>query len=83
MASALAYLDTTLELPDQMDTQPSALSICRPAGLVLCKRLTNAGHAVHGVSATDEFHVPSRTAAIANRRWAYSAWTPTSPKTKS
>ena len=33
---------------------------------MLCKRLTNAGHAVHGVSATDEFHVPSRTAAIAN-----------------
>ncbi len=36
------------------------------AGLVLGKRLTNAGHAVHGVTATDEFHVPSRTAAIAN-----------------
>ena len=33
---------------------------------MLCKRLTNAGHAVHGVTATDEFHVPSRTAAIAN-----------------
>jgi D-cysteine desulfhydrase/L-cysteate sulfo-lyase len=36
------------------------------AGLVLGKCLTNAGYAVHGVTATDEFHVPSRTAAIAN-----------------
>ena len=32
----------------------------------MAKRLTNAGHAVHGVTATNEFHVPSRTAAIAN-----------------
>jgi 1-aminocyclopropane-1-carboxylate deaminase/D-cysteine desulfhydrase-like pyridoxal-dependent ACC family enzyme len=28
--------------------------------------LTYAGHAVEGVTATEEFHVPSRTAAIAN-----------------
>lgn len=73
VASALAYLDTTLELLDQMkchDTQPTALYMSSSgkgqAGLVLGRRLTNAGHAVHGVTATDEFHVPSRTAAIAN-----------------
>jgi D-cysteine desulfhydrase/L-cysteate sulfo-lyase len=73
VASALAYLDTTLELLEQLkyrDTQPDALYMSSSgkgqAGLVLGKRLTNAGHAVHGVTATDEFHVPSRTAAIAN-----------------
>jgi 1-aminocyclopropane-1-carboxylate deaminase/D-cysteine desulfhydrase-like pyridoxal-dependent ACC family enzyme len=36
------------------------------AGLVLAQRLTNAGFAVEGVTATDEFDVPPRTAAIAN-----------------
>jgi 1-aminocyclopropane-1-carboxylate deaminase/D-cysteine desulfhydrase-like pyridoxal-dependent ACC family enzyme len=73
VASALAYLETTLELLEQMEraaVQPSALYMSSSgkgqAGLVLGKRLTNAGHAVHGVTATDEFHVPSRTAAIAN-----------------
>jgi D-cysteine desulfhydrase/L-cysteate sulfo-lyase len=73
VASALAYLETTLELLEQMDTagvQPNAFYMSSSgkgqAGLVLGKRLTNAGHAVHGVTATDEFHVPSRTAAIAN-----------------
>ena len=71
VASALAYLETTLELLEQsIDAQPTALYMSSSgkgqAGLVLGKRLTNAGHAVHGVTATDEFHVPSRTAAIAN-----------------
>ena len=73
MASALAYLDMTLELLEQaarVDAAPDALYMSSSgkgqAGLVLGKRLTNAGYAVHGVTATDEFHVPSRTAAIAN-----------------
>jgi len=73
VASALAYLDTTLELLEQaarIDVRPDALYMSSSgkgqAGLVLGKRLTNAGHDVHGVTATDEFHVPSRTAAIAN-----------------
>jgi 1-aminocyclopropane-1-carboxylate deaminase/D-cysteine desulfhydrase-like pyridoxal-dependent ACC family enzyme len=73
VASALAYLETTLELLEQLDplsVQPNALYMSSSgkgqAGLVLGKRLTNAGHAVEGVTATDEFHVPSRTAAIAN-----------------
>ncbi len=36
------------------------------AGVVLGQRLTNAGFAMEGVTATDEFDVPTRTAAIAN-----------------
>jgi D-cysteine desulfhydrase/L-cysteate sulfo-lyase len=74
VASALAYLDTTLELLEQaacIDARPDALYMSSSgkgqAGLVLGKRLTNAGHAVHGVTATSEFHVPSRTASIANQ----------------
>jgi len=73
VASALAYLETTLEMLEQLsaaDVQASALYMSSSgkgqAGLVLGKRLTNAGHAVEGVTATDEFHIPSRTAAIAN-----------------
>jgi D-cysteine desulfhydrase/L-cysteate sulfo-lyase len=77
VASALAYLETTLELLEQMaeeSAQPTALYMSSSgkgqAGLVLGKRLTNAGHVVHGITATDEFHVPSRTAAIANETLA-------------
>ncbi len=73
VASALAYLETTLEMLEQLatiGTQPNALYMSSSgkgqAGLVLGKRLTNAGHSVQGVTATDEFHVPSRTAEIAN-----------------
>jgi hypothetical protein len=76
--AALAYLNTTLELLDQMkghDTQPTALYMSSSgkgqARPVLGRRLTNAGHAVHGVTAADEFHVPSRTAAIANGGYAW------------
>ena len=73
VASALAYLETTLEMLEQLaevGMQPNALYMSSSgkgqAGLVLGKRLTNAGHTVEGVTATDEFHVPSRTAEIAN-----------------
>jgi L-cysteate sulfo-lyase len=73
VASALAYLETTLEMLEQlapMGVQPDALYMSSSgkgqAGLVLGKRLTNAGHSVEGVTATEEFHVPSRTAVIAN-----------------
>jgi 1-aminocyclopropane-1-carboxylate deaminase/D-cysteine desulfhydrase-like pyridoxal-dependent ACC family enzyme len=76
-ASALAYLETTLEMLEQLDAaqvQANALYMSSSgkgqAGLVLGKRLTNAGHAVEGVTATDEFHIPSRTAAIANETLA-------------
>jgi D-cysteine desulfhydrase/L-cysteate sulfo-lyase len=37
------------------------------AGIVLAQRLTNAGFAMHGITATDEFDLPPRTAAIANQ----------------
>jgi D-cysteine desulfhydrase/L-cysteate sulfo-lyase len=77
VASALAYLETTLEMLEQLDVlgaRPNALYMSSSgkgqAGLVLGKRLTNAGHAVEGVTATDEFHIPSRTAAIANETLA-------------
>ncbi len=73
VASALAYLETTLELLEQLEllsVQPNALYMSSSgkgqAGLVLGKRLTNAGHVVEGVTATDELYVPPSTAAIAN-----------------
>jgi len=73
VASALAYLETTLEILGQLeraDVRASAFYMSSSgkgqAGLVLGKRLTNTGVAMHGVTATDEFHIPSRTAGIAN-----------------
>jgi len=73
VASALAYLEVTLELLEQVartNVRPNAFYMSSSgkgqAGLVLGRRLTNAALTVHGVTATDEFHVPSRTAAIAN-----------------
>lgn len=73
VASALAYIETTLEILDQLQllgTQPSAMYMSSSgkgqAGIVLGQRLTNIGFAMQGVTATDEFDVPSRTAAIAN-----------------
>jgi 1-aminocyclopropane-1-carboxylate deaminase/D-cysteine desulfhydrase-like pyridoxal-dependent ACC family enzyme len=73
VASALTYLETTLELLEQLEranVRPRAFYMSSSgkgqAGLVLGRRLTNADITVHGVTATDEFHVPSRTAGIAN-----------------
>jgi D-cysteine desulfhydrase/L-cysteate sulfo-lyase len=73
VASAIAYLETTLEILEQMQAigvRPTGFYISSSgkgqAGLVLGQRLTNAGVRVHGVTATDEFDVPVRTAAIAN-----------------
>jgi 1-aminocyclopropane-1-carboxylate deaminase/D-cysteine desulfhydrase-like pyridoxal-dependent ACC family enzyme len=73
VASAIAYLETTLEILEQMQhigARPTGFYMSSSgkgqAGLVLGRRLTNAGIQIHGVTATDEFHVPSRTAAIAN-----------------
>jgi D-cysteine desulfhydrase/L-cysteate sulfo-lyase len=74
VASALAYIETTLEILDQLraaGAQPSALYMSSSgkgqAGIVLAQRLTNAGFAMHGITATDEFDIPPRTAAIANQ----------------
>jgi len=73
VASALAYIEATIEILEQLEAsgvKPSALYMSSSgkgqAGLVLAQRLTNAGFAVEGVTATDEFDVPPRTAAIAN-----------------
>jgi D-cysteine desulfhydrase/L-cysteate sulfo-lyase len=73
VASALAYIESTLEILDRLaclSVKPSALYMSSSgkgqAGLVLAKRLTNAAFAVEGITATDEFDVPPRTAAIAN-----------------
>ena len=73
VASALAYIESTLEVLEQLerfDARPSALYMSSSgkgqAGVVLARRLTNAGFAVHGIPATDEFDVPPRTAEIAN-----------------
>lgn len=73
VASALAYIETTLEILDGLDAaeaRPTALYMSSSgkgqAGIVLAQRLTNAGFQMQGITATDEFHVPSRTAAIAN-----------------
>jgi len=73
VASAVAYLEVTLEILEQMDelgTMPTGIYMSSSgkgqAGIVLGQRLTNAGFQMHGVTATSEYHVPSRTAAIAN-----------------
>ena len=73
VASALAYIETTLEILEQLrgfDARPTSLYMSSSgkgqAGIVLAQRLTNAGFSMQGVSATDEFDIPPRTAAIAN-----------------
>lgn len=73
VASAVAYLETTLEILAQMDAlgvRPTDLYMSSSgkgqAGIVLAQRVTNAGFRMRGVTATSEFHIPSRTAAIAN-----------------
>ncbi len=73
VASAVAYLETTLEILEQctalgarLDALVMSSSGKGQAGLVLAQRLTNAGFSVHGVTATREFDVGIRTAEIAN-----------------
>jgi D-cysteine desulfhydrase/L-cysteate sulfo-lyase len=73
VASAVAYLETTLEILEQMaalGARARSLYMSSSgkgqAGLVLGQRLTNAGFEVHGVAATSEYDVPARTAEIAN-----------------
>nr|WP_307730326.1 pyridoxal-phosphate dependent enzyme [Alsobacter ponti] len=73
VASAIAYLETTLEVIEQLAAEgvsPTVFYMSSSgkgqAGIVLAQHLTGVKFAMHGVTATDEFHVPSRTAAIAN-----------------
>ncbi|HEX3349813.1 MAG TPA: pyridoxal-phosphate dependent enzyme [Acetobacteraceae bacterium] len=73
VASAIAYIETTLEILDQLrdfGTRPTALYMSSSgkgqAGIALARRLTNAGFAMEGVTASGAYDVPTRTAAIAN-----------------
>ncbi|WP_210485749.1 pyridoxal-phosphate dependent enzyme [Microvirga antarctica] len=73
VASAIAYIETTLEILEQMErlnTRATDIYMSSSgkgqAGIVLAQRITNAGFRMRGITATSEFHVPSRTAAIAN-----------------
>lgn len=73
IASAAAYLETTLEVLEQLDAEglsPSCFYMSSSgkgqAGIVLAQRLTGLGFRMHGVTATNEYHLPSRTAGIAN-----------------
>ena len=73
VASAAAYLEATLEVLEQLNEQglaPSCFYMSSSgkgqAGIILAQRLTGLGFRMHGVTATSEFHLPSRTAGIAN-----------------
>ena len=73
IASAAAYLEATLETLEQLDAQdvrPTFFYMSSSgkgsAGIILARRLTGLGFEMNAVSATDEFHLPSRTANIAN-----------------
>ena len=77
IASALAYLETTLEILGQLQSERTSADAIYmsssgkgQAGLVLGHMLTNGGIAVHGVTATHEFEVRQRTSDIANRTLA-------------
>jgi D-cysteine desulfhydrase/L-cysteate sulfo-lyase len=71
IGSALAYVETTLDILDQLGAPPTALYMSSggkgQAGVALARRLTGADFAMEGVTATHEHDVPRRTADIANR----------------
>lgn len=73
VASALAYLETMIEMHEQLDTisaKATAFYMSSSgkgaAGFEIARKLFG-GFAVHCVTATNEFDVPARTAAIANK----------------
>lgn len=72
VASAVAYLEVTLEVLEQLEQRglkPDYFYMSSSgkgsAGILLAQKLIG-GFAMHAVCATDEFHLPSRTAKIAN-----------------
>ena len=72
VASAIAYLETMMEMLEQLDAigaRPTAFYMSSSgkgaAGFEIARKLFG-GFAVHCVTATSEFDVPSRTAKIAN-----------------
>ena len=73
VASAIAYIESAMEVTAQLADhalQPTHIYMSSSgkgqAGLELARRFFDDGYRVCGVTATDEFDVPSRTAAIAN-----------------
>lgn len=73
IGSALAYLETTLEILEQLEAAgeyPDFLYMTSggkgQAGLVLAKELLGASFKVHGVTVSYEYEVEPRTARIAN-----------------
>ncbi len=73
VASALAYIETLMEMQDQLQTagvKPTAFYMSSSgkgaAGFEIARKLFG-GFAIHSVTATSEFDVPSRTAGIANQ----------------
>jgi 1-aminocyclopropane-1-carboxylate deaminase/D-cysteine desulfhydrase-like pyridoxal-dependent ACC family enzyme len=73
IGSALAYLESTVELIDQMSAlgaAPDYLYMASggkgQAGQVLARRLLEAPFLVHGITVSYEYDVPPRTARIAN-----------------
>ena len=73
VASALAYTETLMEMHEQLHAvgaKATAFYMSSSgkgaAGFEIARRLFG-GFAVHSVTATSEFDVPSRTAAIANQ----------------
>jgi len=72
VASAVAYLEVTLEVLEQLDErglEPDAFYMSSSgkgsAGIILARKLLGARFAMRAICATDEFHLPSRTARIA------------------
>jgi D-cysteine desulfhydrase/L-cysteate sulfo-lyase len=72
VASAIAYLETMMEMLEQLDAlgvRPRAFYMSSSgkgaAGFEIARKLFG-GFAVHCVTATSEFDVPTRTAKIAN-----------------
>lgn len=73
VASAIAYLETMMEMLEQLDTKSVRASAFYmsssgkgAAGFEIARKLFG-GFAVHCVTATSEFDVPRRTAQIANQ----------------
>ena len=73
VASALAYIETQMEMQDQLQAagvKPTAFYMSSSgkgaAGFEIARKLFG-GFAIHSVTATSEFDVPSRTAGIANQ----------------
>jgi L-cysteate sulfo-lyase len=74
IASALAYLETTMEMLDQLrahSVEPDYFYMSSggkgQAGVVLAKKLLGARLTMRGVTASHKHDVPTRTASIANQ----------------